>query len=120
MAVGGYEPVAERVFGADGVDLLFLEFDNYRSGGFEPLRLVRDGVGVVLGIISSKTPELESRETLLARVEDASRFVPVERLGVSPQCGFASTIGGNPVTLDQQRRKLEVLVSVSQEVWGRS
>jgi len=118
MATGGYEPVAEMVFGGARVDLLFLEFDDERAGGFEPLRFVPDTTGVVLGIVSSKSPELETRDTLLRRIEDASRFVPTARLGISPQCGFASTIGGNPVTSDDQRRKLELLVSVSHEVWG--
>ncbi|HMK10032.1 MAG TPA: cobalamin-independent methionine synthase II family protein [Acidimicrobiales bacterium] len=118
MASGGYEPVAEKAFGHSGVDMLFLEFDSERSGGFEPLRHVPPTTAVVLGLVSSKTPELERREDLLRRIDEASKVVPVERLALSPQCGFASTIGGNPVTEDDEKRKLARIVEVCQEVWG--
>jgi methionine synthase II (cobalamin-independent) len=118
MASGGYEPVAEAVFGGSGVDVLFLEFDCPRSGGFEPLRHVPTTTAVVLGLVSSKTPELECRDDLLRRIEEASRHVDVERLALSPQCGFASTAGGNPVSEDDERRKLALVVEVCDEVWG--
>ncbi|MGH3565048.1 MAG: 5-methyltetrahydropteroyltriglutamate--homocysteine S-methyltransferase [Pseudonocardia sp.] len=119
MAEGGYEPVAEKVFGRSGVDALFLEFDSPRAGDFAPLRYVGEDTRVVLGLVSSKDPRLESREDLLRRIEDASRYVSVERLGISPQCGFASTVAGNPVTEDDEKRKLALVVEVAQEVWGR-
>ena len=101
-----------------GVDLLLLEFDSARAGGFEPLRRVPAATFVVLGLVSSKTPELEPRDELLRRIEEASRYVDVERLALSPQCGFASTAGGNPVSEDDQRRKLALVVDVCNEVWG--
>jgi len=118
MASGGYEPVAEKVFGHSGVDMLFLEFDTERSGGFEPLRHVPSTTTVVLGLVSSKTAVLESREDLLRRIEEASKVVPVERLALSPQCGFASTIGGNALGEDDEKRKLGRIVEVCDEVWG--
>ncbi|MQA13345.1 MAG: 5-methyltetrahydropteroyltriglutamate--homocysteine S-methyltransferase [Pseudonocardiaceae bacterium] len=119
MAVGGYEPVAERVFGRAGVDALFLEYDSPRAGDFTPLRYVAADTAVVLGLVSSKDPKLESRDELLRRIEEATRYVPVERLGLSPQCGFASTVAGNPVTEDDEKRKLALVVDVAEEVWGR-
>jgi 5-methyltetrahydropteroyltriglutamate--homocysteine methyltransferase len=118
MATGGYEPVGEAAFGASGVDLLFLEFDTDRAGGFEPLRFVAPETSVVLGLVSSKVPTVESRDELLRRIDEAARFVPVERLAISPQCGFASTVGGNPVTIDDERAKLARIVEVCEEVWG--
>jgi methionine synthase II (cobalamin-independent) len=113
-----YEAMAERAFGSLEADRLLLEYDTDRAGGFEPLRFVREGTTVVLGLISSKVPELESRNTLLRRIDEASRYVPIERLALSPQCGFASTAPGNLVTWDDQRRKLELTVSVAHDVWG--
>ena len=118
MASGGYEPVAEKVFGGAGVDLLFLEFDSERSGDFAPLRHVPADTTVVLGLVSSKTPVLEPRDDLLRRIDEASKVVPVERLALSPQCGFASTIGGNQLTEDDERRKLALIVEVCEAVWG--
>jgi 5-methyltetrahydropteroyltriglutamate--homocysteine methyltransferase len=118
MASGGYEPVAEKVFGRSGVDMLFLEFDSERSGDFGPLRHVPPGTTVVLGLVSSKTPVLEPRDDLLRRVEEASKVVPIERLALSPQCGFASTVGGNPVTEEDEKRKLARIAEVCEEVWG--
>ncbi len=118
MASGGYEPVAEKVFGRSGASLLFLEFDSERSGDFSPLRHVPHSASVVLGLVSSKNPELESRDDLLRRIEEASAVMPVERLGLSPQCGFASTVGGNPITEDDEKRKLARIVEVCEEVWG--
>jgi 5-methyltetrahydropteroyltriglutamate--homocysteine methyltransferase len=119
MAAGGYEVVAERVFGGAGVDALFLEFDSERAGDFSPLRFVSKDKHVVLGIVSSKTPELESKDHLKRRIDEASRYVPIERLGLSPQCGFASTVAGNPVSEDDEKRKLALIVEVADEIWGR-
>jgi 5-methyltetrahydropteroyltriglutamate--homocysteine methyltransferase len=97
-----------------------LEYDDDRSGGFEPLRFVPDDKIVVLGLITSKQPRLERREDLLGRIEEAARYVPLERLALSPQCGFASTTAGNRLTEDDQRRKLELLVDTAEHVWGHS
>ena len=116
MAEGGYEPVAERLFNAK-VDTFFLEYDTARAGGFEPLRLVPSGKAVVLGLLSSKRAALESVDELKRRIDEASRYVPLERLAISPQCGFASSVGGNPLTIDDQRRKLARVVEVAELVW---
>lgn len=118
LASGGYEPIAEQVFGQLRCERLLLEYDTARAGGFEPLRLVPADKTVVLGLVSTKTGRLESREELLRRIEDAARYVPVERLALSPQCGFASNFRGNPLTEDDQWRKLELVASVASEVWG--
>ena len=118
MASGGYGPVAEKVFGRSGVDMLFLEFDSERSGDFAPLRHVPSGTTVVLGLVSSKTPVLEHRDDLMRRIDEASKIVAVEQLALSPQCGFASTVGGNALTEDDERRKLALIVDVCEEVWG--
>jgi 5-methyltetrahydropteroyltriglutamate--homocysteine methyltransferase len=117
MAAGDYEPVAERLFNGAAVDAFFLEYDTERAGGFEPLRFMAADKTVVLGLVSSKTPELEEVDTLRRRIDAASRYVPPERLGISPQCGFASSVGGNPLTIDEQRRKLERVVEVADKVW---
>jgi 5-methyltetrahydropteroyltriglutamate--homocysteine methyltransferase len=118
MAKGGYEPVAERLFGGVGVDRFLLEYDTERAGGFEPLRFVRPGTVVVLGLISSKVPGLESQDDLRRRIDQAARYVPLENLAISPQCGFASTSAGNVLTIEQQKRKLELVVNTAQKVWG--
>jgi 5-methyltetrahydropteroyltriglutamate--homocysteine methyltransferase len=118
MAQGGYEPVAERLFGEVGVDRFLLEYDTERAGGFEPLRFVRPGTTVVLGLISSKVPQLESQDELRRRIDDASRYVPIGNLALSPQCGFASTFRGNLLTVDDERRKLELVVAAARKVWG--
>ena len=118
LADGGYDYVAEGLFRDVKVDAFFLEFDTARAGGFEPLAAVPDDRHVVLGLVSTKTPTLESREELLGRLEEAARFVPLERLSLSPQCGFASTVGGNPVTEEDQFAKLARIVEVATEVWG--
>ncbi|MGI8446402.1 MAG: hypothetical protein ACR2MP_04275 [Streptosporangiaceae bacterium] len=118
MASGSYEPVAERLFGEVRVDRFLLEYDTGRAGGFEPLRFVPPGTTVVLGLVSSKLPELESPEELQRRVDDASRFVPLADLALSPQCGFASTAGGNQLTVDDERRKLELVVGTASKIWG--
>jgi len=118
MATGGYEPVAERLFGTVPVDRFLLEYDTERAGGFEPLRFTRPGAIVVLGLVSSKTPVLESLDDLRRRIDEAARYVPLENLALSPQCGFASTSAGNVLTPDEQRAKLALVVDTAQKVWG--
>jgi 5-methyltetrahydropteroyltriglutamate--homocysteine methyltransferase len=118
MAEGGYEPVADRLFNGAAVDALFLEYDTERAGGFEPLRFMPGDKTVVLGLVSTKTPDLEPVDGLIRRIEEASRYVPLERLCISPQCGFASSVGGNPVSVDDERRKLARVVEVARKVWG--
>ena len=119
VAQGGYEPVAEVLFGAIGVDAYFMEYDTERAGGFEPLRFVpRGDKVVVLGLVTSKTGELESKDDLKRRIDQAARYLPLEQLALSPQCGFASTEEGNLLTEEQQWAKLRLCVEVAQEVWG--
>ncbi|WP_188189884.1 cobalamin-independent methionine synthase II family protein [Nonomuraea sp. SYSU D8015] len=118
MSKGGYEPIAERLFGEVPVDRFLLEYDSERAGGFEPLRFVPRGTTVVLGLISSKTPNLESQDELRRRIDEAAAYVPPENLAISPQCGFASTARGNLLTVDEERRKLELVVDTAQKVWG--
>ena len=117
-AEGGYEAIAERLFGSLAVDRFLLEYDTDRAGTFEPLQFMPADKMVVLGLVSSKDPTLESRGYLLARIEEASAYVPVERLALSPQCGFASTTAGNLLTEEDQWRKLELVAEVAREVWG--
>ena len=109
-ADGSYEAIAEKAFGALQVDRFLLEYDTERAGGFEPLRFVPRGKTVVLGLISSKDPRLESQDLLRRRIDEAAQYVPLEDLALSPQCGFASTAPGNMLTWDEQRRKLELVV----------
>ena len=97
---------------------LLLEYDYARSGSFEPLKDVADDTFVVLGLVTTKKPELESTELLMQRIADASRYLPKERLGLSPQCGFASSIVGNKISPDDQRKKLELVVEAAQAIWG--
>lgn len=118
MAKGGYEPVAEKLFGTVPVDRFLLEYDTERAGDFSPLRFVRPDAVVVLGLISSKTPVLESQDDLRRRIDEAARYIPLENLAISPQCGFASTSAGNVLTVDEERRKLELVVDTAQQVWG--
>jgi 5-methyltetrahydropteroyltriglutamate--homocysteine methyltransferase len=118
MAQGGYEPIAERVFSQLAVDAFLLEFDTPRAGDFRPLRFVPKGKSVVLGLISTKSPVLESKDALKRRIEEAAKYVPLERLGLSPQCGFSSVAGsGQPIGADDQRKKLELVLQVAAEVW---
>ena len=117
-AEGGYDFVAEALFGGLGVDGFFLEYDDARSGGFEPLRFVPKDKLVVLGLITTKRGELEDKDLLKRRIEDASRFVPLEQLCLSPQCGFSSTVEGNLLTYDEQVAKLRLIVETAKEVWG--
>jgi 5-methyltetrahydropteroyltriglutamate--homocysteine methyltransferase len=118
MASGGYEAVAERLFNETEVDAFFLEYDSPRAGDFSPLRFVPANKRVVLGLVSSKQPALETLEALRRRIDEATRYLPLERLGISPQCGFASTVGGNPLTIEDERAKLRLVVDVAREVWG--
>jgi 5-methyltetrahydropteroyltriglutamate--homocysteine methyltransferase len=118
MAEGSYEPVAERLFGEVGVDRFLLEYDTGRAGGFEPLRFVPDGKVVVLGLVSTKLPRLESQDELCRKIDKASVHIPLERLAISPQCGFASTASGNLLTVDEQKRKLELVARTAQKVWA--
>jgi 5-methyltetrahydropteroyltriglutamate--homocysteine methyltransferase len=116
-ASGGYERIAQEIFSRARFDRFLLEYDDERSGTFEPLRYVPEDRVVVLGLVSSKTPTLESGADLRARIEEAARIVPLDRLALSPQCGFASTQEGNRLTPDDQRRKLALVAQVAREVW---
>ncbi len=116
-ARGDYEPIA-RIFSQTHFSRFLLEYDDARSGGFEPLQHVPDDRTVVLGLVTTKKPQLESAEELRQRIAEAARIIPLERLALSPQCGFASTMEGNHLTYDDQRRKLELVASVAREVWG--
>ncbi|MGE0735358.1 MAG: 5-methyltetrahydropteroyltriglutamate--homocysteine S-methyltransferase [Alphaproteobacteria bacterium] len=119
MAEGGYEPVADKLFNEVGVDAYFLEYDSERAGDFKPLRHVPKGKTIVLGLISTKTPKLESKKELLRRIDDAAKYVPLDQLCVSPQCGFSSGGGGGQVvTQDDQKRKIGLLHEVAKTVWG--
>src|SRR3989454_2805334 len=116
-ARGDYEPIA-RIFTQTRFQRFLLEYDDERSGGFEPLRYMPEDHFVVLGLVTTKKPRLESAEELRQRIEEAARYVPLERLALSPQCGFASTMEGNRISPEDQRRKLELVASVAREVWG--
>ncbi len=118
LTEGSYRYVAERLFNEIDVDVFFLEYDTPRAGDFAPLAALPENKSVVLGLVSSKVPTLEKADDLKRRIAEASRFVPLERLGLSPQCGFASAVSGNPVTFEEQVAKLELVVRVAQEVWG--
>ena len=118
IASGGYERIAEKAFSGVEADALFLEYDTERAGGFEPLRFVPRGRRVVLGLVSTKTPALEARDELKRRIEQASRFVPLEHLSISPQCGFASHQKGTALAFADQEAKLRLVVEVAREVWG--
>jgi 5-methyltetrahydropteroyltriglutamate--homocysteine methyltransferase len=120
LASGSYDYVAETAFTRLDVDAFFLEYDTDRAGGFEPLRYVPRGRKVVLGLISSKVPALERKDDLKRRIDAAARFVPLENLCLSPQCGFSSTHHGNRITVDDERRKLALALEVAQEVWGET
>jgi 5-methyltetrahydropteroyltriglutamate--homocysteine methyltransferase len=117
-AEGGYDFVAEALFGGLGVDGFFLEYDDERSGSFEPLRFVPKGKQVVLGLVTTKRPELEDKDTLKRRIEEASRYVDIDQLCLSPQCGFSSTVEGNLLTQEDEIAKLALIVETAREVWG--
>ncbi len=115
---GGYEPIADRVFSSLHVDRFLLEFDDERSGGFEPLRFMPAGKTAVLGLVTTKRPDLESMDELRRSIDQAARYATMEDLALSPQCGFASVATGNLVSADDQRRKLELVVETARSVWG--
>jgi 5-methyltetrahydropteroyltriglutamate--homocysteine methyltransferase len=117
-AEGGYDLIAEKLFGLLEVDRFLLEYDTERSGGFEPLRLVPSGKSVVLGLITTKEPKLEAQDDLLRRIGEASKFVPLEYLALSPQCGFASVAAGNLLSVEEQWQKLALVVDTARKVWG--
>jgi len=117
ISQGGYEPVAETLFHTIGADGYFMEFDTDRAGGFEPLRFVPKGKTVVLGLITSKTGELESKDEIKRRIDDAARYVDIGQLCLSPQCGFASTEEGNLLSEEQQWAKLARIVEIADEIW---
>jgi 5-methyltetrahydropteroyltriglutamate--homocysteine methyltransferase len=118
IASGGYEPVADLVFNQINVDGYFMEWDDDRSGGFEPLRFLPKGKHVILGLVTTKAGEVETKDNLKRRIEAAAKFAPLDQLCLSPQCGFASTEEGNVLAEDQQWAKLELIVNVAKEVWG--
>ena len=115
---GGYDVIAEKLFGSLHVDRFLLEYDSDRSGGFEPLRLVPPDKTVVLGLITTKEPKLELQDELQRRIDEAAKFVPLENLALSPQCGFASVAAGNLLSMDEQWKKLELVVNTARKVWG--
>ena len=117
-AEGGYDPIAEKLFNRLNVDLFLLEYESDRAGTFEPLRFVPKDKGVVLGLVSSKLPELESQGHLMRRIEEAAQYVPLENLALSPQCGFASSMEGNLLTEEEQWKKLRLVVETARAVWG--
>ncbi len=118
ISEGGYDPVAEMLFNEINVDSYFLEYDTPRAGTFEPLRFVPKHKSVVLGLVSSKLSQLESKGALTRRIDEAAKYIDLDQLALSPQCGFASTAPGNKLTVEQQRAKLQLVVDVAREVWG--
>ncbi len=120
IAEGGYEPVAELLFNAIGVDGYFLEYDSPRAGAFSPLRFLPKGKIAVLGLVTTKSPKLESKDALKRRIDEASRYAPIEQLALSPQCGFSSGIGGNAMTVEDEIKKLKLVVETAREVWGEA
>jgi 5-methyltetrahydropteroyltriglutamate--homocysteine methyltransferase len=117
-AEGGYDPIAEKLFNQLNVDLFLLEYESERAGTFEPLRFVPRDKGIVLGLVSSKVPQLEPQDVLRRRIEDASRYVPLDNLALSPQCGFASSFEGNLLTEDEQWQKLQLVTDTARKVWN--
>ena len=118
QAEGGYDPVAERLFRKVRVNTYFLEYDSPRAGSFEPLKALADDKIVVLGVVSTKVADLESPGFVRNRLAEAAKFVPLERLCLSPQCGFASSVTGNPLTMDDQKAKLARVVEIARETWA--
>jgi 5-methyltetrahydropteroyltriglutamate--homocysteine methyltransferase len=118
IAEGGYEPIAELLFNEIGVDGYFLEYDTERAGSFAPLRFLPKGKMAVLGLVTTKSPKMEAKDELKRRIEEASSYAPIEQLALSPQCGFSSGIGGQAMTVDDEIRKLTLVVETAREVWG--
>jgi 5-methyltetrahydropteroyltriglutamate--homocysteine methyltransferase len=119
MGTGAYDAEAEVLFNRTNVHGYFMEYDTERAGGFEPLRLVPKGKIVVLGLVTTKSGALESKDAIKRRIDEAAKFCPLDQLALSPQCGFASTEEGNALTEDEQWAKLRMIVEVADEVWGR-
>src|SRR5213076_1936649 len=117
-AQGGYEPVAEALLSEMQVDAYFLEYDDQRSGDFRPLRFLPKGKTVVLGLVTTKLGQLESKDELKRRIDEAAKYVPMEQLCLSPQCGFSSTVEGNALTIEEEKAKLRLVVETAREVWG--
>ena len=118
LVEGGYDTIARQVFQGIKAQRLMLEYDDERSGDFTPLADVPDDKTVVLGLVTTKSGALEDPDVLARRIDEAARYIPLERLAISPQCGFATSIGGNALTIDEQRAKMEVMCSVARRVWG--
>jgi 5-methyltetrahydropteroyltriglutamate--homocysteine methyltransferase len=118
LSEGGYDPIAEILLGEIAVDGYLLEYDDDRSGGFAPLRFLPKGKKVVLGLVSSKFTKLESKDALMRRIDQAAKVVPLEQLAISPQCGFSSTAEGNVISVEGERKKLELCVTVARDLWG--
>jgi 5-methyltetrahydropteroyltriglutamate--homocysteine methyltransferase len=118
MGTGGYDAIAERLFNSLDVDRFLLEYDSERAGSFEPLRFVPKGKSVVLGLVTTKHGGLESQDDLLRKIDEAGKYMPVEDMAISPQCGFATDARGNALTWDEQRKKLELVVDTAHKVWG--
>jgi len=118
VAEGGYDPVAERAFGGIAIDGFLLEYDSPRAGSFAPLRYLSGNKVAVLGLVTTKQPTLESKDELKRRIDEAAKVVPLARLSLSPQCGFASTMEGNRLTVEDEKRKLHLVVETAEEVWG--
>src|SRR5258706_14210532 len=117
---GGHEPVAEALLSEMKVHGYFLEYDDARSGDFKPLRFLPKGKVVVLGLVTTKLGELEKKDDLKRRIDEAARYVPLEQLALSPQCGFSSTVHGNKIAVEAQRAKLRLVIETADEVWGRA
>jgi 5-methyltetrahydropteroyltriglutamate--homocysteine methyltransferase len=117
VADGGYDPIAEMLFNDIKVNGYFLEYDSERAGGFEPLRFLPKGKIAVLGLMTTKSPDLETKDDLKRRIDQAAKFAPLEQLALSPQCGFASIVDGNAIPMDDQAAKLRLVVDVAREVW---
>jgi 5-methyltetrahydropteroyltriglutamate--homocysteine methyltransferase len=120
LAEGSYDFIAETLFNEFDVDAFFMEYDSERAGDFTPLRFVKDDSIVVLGLLTTKTPENDPKDVILRRIEEATKYVKLENLCLSPQCGFASAARGNPISFDDQKRKLELILEIADEVWGEA
>ncbi len=116
---GAYDAVADVLFGEENVNAYFLEFDDERSGGFRPLAKISGDKKVVLGLVTTKSPKLEKKKDIIARIHEAERYIPLDRLYLSPQCGFASCEIGNKLTADEQWAKLKLVKEIAEEVWGK-
>jgi 5-methyltetrahydropteroyltriglutamate--homocysteine methyltransferase len=118
VAEGGYEPVAEVLFNELNVDGYFLEYDDERSGDFRPLRFLPKGKTMVLGLVTTKLGELEPKDSIKRRIDEAAKYAPLDQFCLSPQCGFSSTVHGNEIAREQQAAKMRMIVDISREVWG--